>query len=310
MPAITPQVRASIGGNSDAPPAPRLAIKAATGMEPPRVPPAQPAAAAPAAQAPQAPSAPVKTGQSDTVEETTPTAAVTLSPQLTALARKQQKLQQEIQAQREREAKWAQEQANYVPKSSIKEKLRTDAAGALKELDLDYEELTRLLLEQQQGADPVNALKADIEKMKADQQQAVSAQYEATLKQYKAEAEAVVAADPKAFFLINKGKHHDVVVQHIVDTWQENPEQVLTVEQAAKEIEEYFREQARQQKALLEELEGPPPAPTPPVPEKKLPNPTRTLTQQVETAPTRTFGQFQHLSMKERIAQAIARSQK
>ena len=36
----------------------------------------------------------------------------------------------------------------------------------------------------------------------------------------------------------------------------------------------------------------------------------KTLTRQAEVTPTKTYGQFQHLSMKERIAQSIARAQR
>jgi hypothetical protein len=301
MPTITPTGRATVGASPDEYRLPRSSVTAATGMGLPSLKQVNPPVAEGGAE---------KTGQPDTKEETT-APAVTLSPQLTALARKQQKLQQEIQAQREKEQEWAKKEADYVPKSTFKAKLQENAAEALKDLGTDYDELTRLLLEQQNGADPVKALEAKIQKLESSQEETVNKQYEATIKQYKKETSDLVAKDPKKFFLIAKEGAEEAVVQHIVDTWEENPDTVLTVEEAASEIEEFLREEAKKKKALLEELEGPPPQKTE---EKKLPPPrtssVRTLTEQVESAPTRTYNQFQHLSMKERIAQAIARAQK
>lgn len=301
MPTITPQARATIGSSPESFQMPRKTVTQATGMTLPT-----PETAPATAPDP-------KTGQSAITEDTTSAQAVTLSPQLTALARKQQKLQSEIQAQREREAEWAKKEADYVPKSDFKTKLQQNAVEALKALGTDYEELTRLLLEQQSGADPVRSLQAEVQKLKATQEENVNKQYEATLKQYKAETTALVSRDAKKYFLIDKEGAHDAVVQHIVDTWEENPDQVLTVEEAANDIEEFLRDEAKKKKALLEELEGPAVEKTE---EKKLPPPkaqaapVKTLTQSVETTPTRSFNQFQHLSMKERIAQAVQRAQR
>lgn len=305
MPTITPQARANIGGSEDTHQARRVQMTAATGMNLPST--------SQAKTPPTIPPAAQKTAQPGITEDTT-AQAVTLSPQLTALARKQQKLQQEIQAQREREAAWATKEADYVPKSAIKTKLQENAAAALADLGTNYEELTQLHLAQMNGADPVRELRSEVDQIKKTQEDNVNKQYEATLKQYRSEAVALIATDPKAFLFISKGKLEDAVVQHIVETWEADPDQVLTVAQAAKEVEEVLRENARAAAAALKELE-PPAEETAQPPKKTLPPPQaaapRTLTQRVEAAPpARTYGQFQHLSMKERIAQAVARSQR
>lgn len=300
MPTITSTARATIGGDSSAPRTHRPTIAASTGMNMPE----KTEAVTPTQEA-------SKSGQLDTTEDTA-SKAVTLSPQLTALARKQQKLQQEVQAQRDKEAEWAKKEADYVPKSSIKAKLQQNAAEALKDLGLDYEELTNLMIAQQNGDDPVKRLESKITQLEKSQEENVNKQYEATIKQYKAEANAVIAKDPKKYFLVGKKGQQDAVVQHIVETWEENPDQVLTVEEAAADIEDFLREEAKENKALLEELEGPKEVLQEQA-QKKLPPPrsgARTLTQQVESTPTRTYNQFQHLSMKDRIAQAVARSRK
>ncbi len=180
---------------------------------------------------------------------------------------------------------------------------------------MDYEQFNAAIIAQLNGADPVQELRSEVNNLKKTQEDNVNKQYDATLKQYRAEADSLVASDPKAFHFINKGKHQDVVVQHIVDTWKDNPDQVLTVAQAAKEVEEVLRENAKAYADALKELD--PPAEAPVDPKKTLPPPKpaaapRTLTQQSEASapPVRTVGQFQHLSMKERIAQAVARAQR
>lgn len=248
------------------------------------------------------------TGQSGISDETQ-ARAVTLPPDQTALARKQQKFQSELAAFKAEKAKFEAEKANHVPKSDFQAKLQANAADALKELGTDYETLTRLLLEQANGADPLREMRAELDQLKASQEQNVNAQYEATLKQYKAEVQHLVSKDTKSFFLIDKEKAHDAVVQHIVDTWEADPDQVLTVEEAARDVEEFLREEAKKKKALLEELEGPP---VDAQKEKTLPPPraaAKTLSSQMETTPTRApQNQFQHLSMKERIAEAVKRA--
>lgn len=302
MPTITTQLRGSIGNTEGESRPHRATVTAATGMNLP-------------AKAPEPTTPPVdaKTGQPGITEDTA-TKAVTLSPQLTALARRQQKLQQEIQAQRDKEASWATEKANYVPKTELKAKLQENAAQALAEMGTTYEEITELLLAQQQGDDPVKSLRKDFDQLKQSQEEQITKQYESTLKQYRAEADQLVSSDLKAFHLINKGKHQDAVVQHIVDTWKESPDQVLTVAQAAKEVEEILRENAKEAAEALKELEEPVAETAAPT-QKTLPPPQktaalRTLTNSVDATPTRVQGQFQHLSMKERIAQAIARAQR
>ena len=293
MPTISPVVRPSIGGPSDSV-APRLSLTASTGNK-------------------FSSSVPTEeTGQPDNKQEGSSSQAVTLSPQLTVLARKQQKLQAEIQALRSKEAAFAAKEADYVPKSVLKTKMQENAEAALKDLGFSYEEITDLLLQQQNAADPVNALKAEIKQIKATQEQNTNKQYDATLKQYRAETDSLISANPQTYLFISGLKRQDAVVEHIVQTWKEDESKVLTVEQAAKEVEEFLREEGKFQASLHKKLE-PAIEESVALKDKKLPPPksaVRTLTNQVEVAPKRTFNQFQHMSMQERIQTAIARAQK
>lgn len=302
MPTITPQARVQVNPDPENFQQPRRTIKVSTGMVVP-----EKVATVDQTKIDQ-------TGQSGTTE-VAPGPAVTLSPQLTAIARRQQKLQQEIQAQRDKEMAWEKEKASYVPKDSLKAKFQQNADEAIMEaFGITYEELTNTLIAQKNGVDPVQELTKKIEKLETDQKDNVSKQYDATINQYKREANELVSKDSKKYFLINKKKAQDAVVQHIVDSWEENPDNVLTIEQAASEVEEFLREEAKQEKAYLEELEGPKEVIQDQA-QKRLPPPKtaapRTLSQSVETGTaTRVKNQFQHMSMKERIAAATSRAQK
>lgn len=302
MPTITPTGRATIGGSPGEYHLPRSSVTASTGMSLPSL----------AKKEPEAPVSSTGSGQQAIGEETKIQPNVTLSPQLTAIARRQQKLQQEIQTQRDKEAEWEKRKGDYVSKSEFKAKYDKNAVEALKLLDTEYEGLSQTIIAQSQGADPVAEVRAELQLLKKQQEDDTNKQFDATLKQYKAEVTALTSKDQKKYFFIDKNSAHEHVVQHIVDTWKEDPDKVLTVEEAANDIEEFLRDGAKASKALLDELDGS----DKPVeePEKKtLPPPrtgARTLTQQVESTPSRTYNQFQHLSMKERITQSIARAQK
>lgn len=304
MPTITPQARVQVNADTGSFQQPRRSITQSTGMNSPRIDRSQ--AGVPSQQS-------GKIGQG-TINVETPTPEVTLSPQLTAIARRQQKLQQEVQAQRDKEAAWEKEKSGYVPRDALKAKAQQNAAEALQDaLGMSYEDLANLMITQQNGADPVKALEAKINKLETDQVENTNRQYDATIKQYKAETSAVVSKDTKKYFLIDKQGAQDAVVQHIVDTWEENPDKVLSVEEAANDIEEFLRDEAKKQKAYLDELDGPKEVPQQNG-KQNLPPPKpalRTISHSVESGgQTRNYQQFQHLSMKERIAAAIAKAQR
>ncbi len=303
MPTISPVARAVIGGNSEeAFRQPRASVTRSTGMDLPPVKETK----IPDTNTPQ--TAP-KTGQSDITEETDPK-AVTLSPQLTALARKQQKLQSEIQAQRDREAAFAEKEKDYIPRSSFKAKAEVSMIEALQEIGYSYEDITNKILEQTQSDDPYKKLEAEIKDLKSSQQENVSKQYEATVNQYRKEIKDLVSSD-ESFVTIKEEQAEEAVLQHILETFKSDGE-VLTVEEASKDIEEFLVDEAIK-KANLTKVKAKLAPATETSSEKRLPPPKsvpKTLTEQVTSAPTRTYGQFQHLSMKERIAQAMARAQK
>lgn len=300
MPSISPARSAIPLQSQDQYRQPRKEVTTSTGMTLPPPVEAKPVEEKQEAQEP---------GQPGIAEETDPK-AVTLSPQLTALARKQQKLQSEIQLQRDKEAAFAAKEADFIPKTAFKAKLHENAVEALKSIDLDYEELTNLILAQTQGDDPVKKLESKIDQMQNEQKENVSKQYEATVAQYRKEIESLVASD-EAYITIKEENRQDAVLQHILETFKSDGE-VLSVEEASKDIEEFLVEEAMN-KTKLTKVKAKFTPPEVKTDEKKLPPPkqgVKTLTESVDATPRRAYGQFQHLSMKERIAQAVARAQK
>jgi hypothetical protein len=249
-----------------------------------------------------------KTGQLNTTEDKS-SEAVTLSPQLTALARKEQKFRQEQQAFKSREKEFEAKQAEYAAFASLKDKLTSKDFSVLDELGVSYEEWTNYLLNKGETSNPetqaLKKLEDEVKSIKSQQVDNVNKQYEATVNQYRKDIKVLVEKDP-AYESIKELKAEEHVLQHILDTFNEDGE-ALSIEDASKEIEDFLVEEALQMaklKKVQEKL----------IPDKKtLPPPKtglRTLTQSIAPSSTKTYQQSQHLSPKERIAQAIAKSQK
>lgn len=314
MPTITPVIRQVIGATSeDSFRQPRKTISATTGMDI------------------AAKQTPVTTNQSNettqvsqnaqtsqpgqtNISEDTSTKEVTLASKYTAIARKEQKSLERENLLKVKEAEWKAKEADYIPKSALKDKLKANAGETLRELGLDYNELTELLLNQQNTADPVKKLEAEIENLKSAQEKNVSTQYEATVAQYRKEIQSLVAKD-ESLITIKEENAEAVVLQHILDTFEKDGE-ILTVEEASKDIEDYLIEEAMKKISLTKvKAKMSMAAPTTQEQKKILPPPQRnglrTLTNQIDTSPNRRDkNQFQFLSEKQRIAQAIARATK
>lgn len=246
------------------------------------------------------------------VVEETKLREATLSPQLTALARKESKLRQQEQAFKAREAAVTAKEAEFGKLTELKAKLAVRDYSILDEIGIDYNDYTNYAVQKLNGSNPqdeaIKKLESDINRLEEASKQNVNKQYEATINQYRRDVKNLVESDPSYDSIKVKGAQEHVV-QHIVDTFNEDGE-VLTIQQAAKEVEETILEEAREYlklSKLQSELK-------PKEQEKKLPPPkqqTRTLTNQITQAnPSAPRNQFQHMSMKERIAIAASRAQK
>ncbi len=289
MPTITAQDRPVPVANESDFRAPKKTIQATTGTD----------GFKPPLQSP---------GQINTTEEKPK--EVTLSPQLTALARKEAKFRQQEQEFKAAKAQFDAEKLEFGKLPELKTKLAAKDYSILDELGVSYEEWTQYLINKGAESDPaqqkIKSLEDKVNSFEEQQKTNVTKQYEATVKQYERDIKNLVDSNPE-FDSIKSRKAEGHVLQHILDTFNEDGE-ILTVEQAAKEIEDAIVEEALEM-ASLSKVKA---KQTPEVPAKTLPMPKsglRTLTNQVtQTIPSAPRNQFQHLSPKERIAQAVAKA--
>lgn len=204
------------------------------------------------------------------VAEASPPQPVTeetpLSSQYAVLARKEKALRAKAQAQ---EAAWKQRElefqqreeaikakdAEYQSKYIPKDRLTNDTLNALTDAGLTYEQITQLMLNQ---PDPQSQAQADYQRRidaklvqieeaqkRAEQsvQQQQKQQYDQALNQISLEAKDLVASDPDTYEAINSTGSIRDVVKLIERTFNEDGV-LMTVEDAAREVEEYLTEEA------------------------------------------------------------------
>lgn len=201
-------------------------------------------------------------------EATTPKAAEPdpLSSQYAILARKEKALRAKVQAQEnalkakeeaiakreaEIEAKSKSYETDYIPKSKLSE----DTITTLLEAGITYDQITQMALNQgQTQVDPQTKLaiqrleaqvKAQEEAYKQAQKQAQEAQtqqYQQAVAQIRNEATNLVNSDPN-FETIQAAGAIDDVVELIESTFKADGV-LLTVEEAATEVENYLMEKA------------------------------------------------------------------
>ena len=142
-------------------------------------------------------------------------------------------------------------------------------------------------------------------------QENVSKQYEAAVSERRLAANKLVTEGDK-FPRIKKAGATEAVVQHILDTWEHDNEE-LSVEQAAQEVEEILVEKAKEWAALLEEEKAAAEVEAPPSEKKQLPpinKPSvKTLTNQVTASDFKPKKSFQGMSDSERWAEARRRAE-
>ncbi len=189
------------------------------------------------------------------VAATSPAESVTLSPAAAALARKEQAFRREQQALKLKEAEIANERAEIAELKALKAKLANKDYSDLEKY-ASYEEYTNYLIDKSATTDPaqeeIKALKTEIDEVKKKQQDDVDKRYDAVVAERRTAVKELVDTDPQ-YSSIKELNMQEAVVQHIVDTW-DNDQEVLSPEQAAKEVEEILLEKATQELAKLSAL--------------------------------------------------------
>jgi hypothetical protein len=242
-------------------------------------------------------------------EPGTPEESVPLSPQISALARKEQ-------AQRQRERALAQREKALEAKLADAEKyqqLRTKVAAkdysAAEELGMTHEQYTQYLLDKQAGEDPAEQrtrkLESELERLKKNQEEQILQEYKTNQALWKQEISKVVAANEDLSAIKELGLE-GVVLKHINDSFDEDNVE-LTAEDAAKEILEALdakTEKLASVSRYKEKFKAEPRVLGAPKPSAK------TITQNMTTTSEKSKSKPFHLmSESEQIAEAIRRVQ-
>lgn len=188
--------------------------------------------------------------QATTVEtvstEGEPAESVKLSPKITALARKEAAQRQREQALKVREQGFADKLAKAEKYEKLEAKIKAKDYSAADELGLNYEEYTNYLLTKQAGENPgeqrFRKQDEEIAALKRAQEEQVNKDYSHNQSLWKQEIAKVVDSN-EAFSTIKELGMHEHVLQLINDSFDEDNIE-LTVEQAAKHVEEALVERA------------------------------------------------------------------
>lgn len=247
------------------------------------------------------------TNNSPVAESAPPEESVRLSPQLSALARKEQAFRQREAALKQREKDIESKLVDADKFSALKQKLGSKDFSEAEALGLSYEDYTKYVLEKQDGEDPVKAemerLKAEIESLKKGTEENAASQFEETVSEYKKEISKMVAENPE-FSTIKGLKKEDAVLQLILETFEEDGEE-LTVSEASKLVEEHLVKVGNEFN-FLPKFKKEDSAVEPRI----LPRPVvgKTITNDMTmSSEKRPYKSLQHLSEAERYAEARRR---
>jgi hypothetical protein len=239
-----------------------------------------------------------------------------LSPQFAALARKEKAIRLEVQKLKlEREAVKA-EQEKYKSKDYVpRERITKETLAVLSEAGLSHDQVANLLLTNPEGQqqDPMVAkLMARIEelegkttKVETDFKDQQSKAYDQAVTQIRNDAKILIDSDP-AYETIKATGKQESVVEHIKRTFAEDGI-LLSVEDAAKEVEELLVEEAMKMAGLnkvKQRLQPPPAEPQKPQQVNRQQQPIKTLTHDLSASTTK-----QSLSAKDRYQRAMLRAQ-
>lgn len=267
----------------------------------------------------------IESPASEPAQEATPAKSPdeqALSPQYAILARKEKALRQRVQQheaalkaerdalEKERQSLKAKEddyQSNYIPKSRLTE----DAMSVLLEAGITYDQITQMALNQSQvQQDPatkvaiarleaqIKAQQDAIDKANKAQVDAQSEQYHQAVKQITSEAKQLVRLDPK-FEAVRETNSVKDVVDLIEKTFKEDGV-LLSVEEAAQEVEDHLVEQLSKYAQKIKKLQSKFSQPA-----KSAPAPQPSASNQQSQSPslktlTNAVGSGRQLSARER----------
>lgn len=202
-------------------------------------------------------------------EPAAPAESVALSPAMAALARKEQAfLRQQAELKTQQKALEA-ERAEIAELKAMKAKLAAKDFSGIEE-QVPYDDYVNYLISKKAAADPnsqeLQSIKKELAEIKDGQKKSLEERMSDAIETTRGAVKSVVESNAD-FSSIKELKLEEAVVQHILDSWDED-EVELSPEQAAKEVEALLVEQAAKYAGLPKLKTASQPAP---VEEKKLP---------------------------------------
>ncbi len=236
--------------------------------------------------------------------------SVKLSPQISALARKEQAQRQREFALKQREKSLEAKLAKADQFEKLQEKLKSNDFSAAEELGLTYEQYTQYLLAKETGKNPTEQRITEIDKKLAELKQAqedlTNREYQANQSLWKTEITRVITDNPD-FSTIKDLKAEHLVLQHINDSFDEDGTE-LSAEAACKDIETALFERAEKFAGVskLKSKQAVEEKPTLGPPKTSPKTITQTMTMSSQKPSTKPF---HLLSESEQIAEAYRRVQ-
>lgn len=247
--------------------------------------------------------------------EAKPTAeTVTLSPQMAALARKEQAFRRQQQELKAKETALEAERAEIADLKALKAKLESKDYSDVEKL-VPYNEYAQYLIDKGTETTPeqqaLKNLESKINSVEEARKSDIEKQFNAAVAERKRVVDQFVESNTELVGVKNLHKAFKVtgqqaVLDHILDTW-ENDGIDLSVEEAAKEVEQIAKERAQAWASVFEQ-EKPPveeKKPLPPVRQAKTLTNEMTIQGEVKT----TRKSFQGMTDAERYAEARRRAE-
>lgn len=174
-----------------------------------------------------------------------------LDTRLEQLSRKEQSLRMQARKLQEQQKAFEEQQAKAIPKPEFdwKGRLKNNFVDAIAEAGLTQEEITQQLMNTSNSDIAIKQLNSKIAELEAKLgetnnkfDEGSKTAYEQAVKQVKREVSLLVQAD-EAYETIKATDSQDAVVALIEQTYKEDGE-LMSVEEAAKQVEDYLVEQA------------------------------------------------------------------
>lgn len=236
--------------------------------------------------------------------------SITLSPKLSALARKEQAQRARERAIVEKERTFAEKMADAEKYQQLKAKVASEDFSGVEELGVSYDKYVKHELNKEAKSPEeirIQQLEEKLTAVQKAQDEKEVQEYQANQALWQKEIGKVVSENPEFSAIKRKGAEA-AVLQHINDSFNDDGKE-LTVEEAAKDIESALRAKAQEWKDILE-LDQPEPK----VPDARVlgapKTQIKTITQNMTTSSVKQVAKPFHLmSESEQLQEAIRRVQ-